>query len=77
MVYVQSALKSFIQNLPVKSWKNRFTEPGVQRMLEHRIKDRKIINLIKRRLKADILDASGMTINPATETPQGGVISLS
>ena len=44
-------------------------------MLEHRIKDRKIINLIKRRLKADILDASGMTINPATETPQGGVIS--
>lgn len=45
------------------------------RMLEERIDDRALIGLIKKWLKAGILDTDGKVIHPATGSPQGGIVS--
>lgn len=45
------------------------------RMLEERIADRGLIDLIVKWLKAGVLEEGSKVIHPATGTPQGGVIS--
>jgi group II intron reverse transcriptase/maturase len=45
------------------------------RMLEHRIDDRRFVRLIKKWLKAGILEKDGKVLHPATGTPQGGIVS--
>lgn len=47
----------------------------LMRMLAERIKDRKLLRLIRKWLKAGILDTSGQVKDPATGTPQGGIVS--
>jgi retron-type reverse transcriptase len=44
-------------------------------MLEQRIEDRAFLNLIRKWLKAGILDMDGKILKPETGTPQGGIIS--
>ena len=44
-------------------------------MLEQRIDDRAFMGLIRKWLKAGILEPSGEVINPETGTPQGGIVS--
>jgi hypothetical protein len=44
-------------------------------MLEQRIEDRAFIGLIRKWLKAGILEIDGKVISPVTGTPQGGVVS--
>ena len=45
------------------------------RMLEQRIDDYAILGLIRKWLKAGILEEDGRVIYPVTGTPQGGVVS--
>jgi group II intron reverse transcriptase/maturase len=45
------------------------------KMLEQRIDDRAFINLIRKWLKAGILDTDGQIIHPGAGTPQGGIVS--
>jgi group II intron reverse transcriptase/maturase len=45
------------------------------RMLELRVNDRAFLRLIRKWLKAGVLEADGKILHPATGTPQGGVIS--
>lgn len=45
------------------------------RMLEQRIDDQRFLGLIRKWLKAGILEEDGKIIYPITGTPQGGVIS--
>ncbi len=45
------------------------------RMLELRIDDRAFLGLIRKWLKAGILEAGGVIIHPVTGTPQGGLVS--
>jgi len=45
------------------------------RMLEQSINDRRFLNLIRKWLKAGILEEDGKVVYPVTGTPQGGVIS--
>jgi len=45
------------------------------RMLEQRVDDRALIRLIKKWLKAGVLEEDGEVIHPATGCPQGGIIS--
>lgn len=45
------------------------------KFLKHRIKDGALLNLIKKWLKAGVLDTDGKIINPETGCPQGSVIS--
>jgi len=44
-------------------------------MLEERIDDRPFLRLIKKWLKAGILEPGGEVIHPVTGTPQGGIVS--
>jgi RNA-directed DNA polymerase len=44
-------------------------------MLGERIEDRWLLWLIKKWLKAGVLEEDGQVIHPATGTPQGGIIS--
>ena len=44
-------------------------------MLEQRIDDRAFLGLIRKWLKAGILDTDGEVIHPETGTPQGGIVS--
>lgn len=45
------------------------------RMLAQRINDRRFLQLIRKWLKAGILEEDGQVLHPVTGTPQGGVIS--
>lgn len=45
------------------------------RMLEQRVADRHFIRLIRKWLKAGIMEEDGAVVNPTTGTPQGGIIS--
>jgi len=45
------------------------------RMLEERIADSHFIRLIRKWLRAGILEEDGAVINPTTGTPQGGIVS--
>jgi group II intron reverse transcriptase/maturase len=45
------------------------------KMLEQRIDDRAFLNLIRKWLKAGILDTDGTILHPEMGTPQGGIIS--
>jgi len=44
-------------------------------MLAKRINDRAFLNLIRKWLKAGVLEPDGMVIHPESGTPQGGIIS--
>lgn len=45
------------------------------RMLAKRIDDRALLRLIKKWLKAGVLDTDGQVLHPVTGTPQGGIVS--
>jgi RNA-directed DNA polymerase len=45
------------------------------RMLAERIEDRALLRLIKKWLKAGVLDTDGQVLHPVTGTPQGGIVS--
>jgi RNA-directed DNA polymerase len=45
------------------------------KMLEQRVADRSFLRLIRKWLKAGILEADGQVLHPATGTPQGGIVS--
>lgn len=45
------------------------------RMVEERVNDRVFIRLIKKWLRAGILEEDGSVIHPQTGSPQGGIVS--
>jgi group II intron reverse transcriptase/maturase len=45
------------------------------KMLEQRVHDRGFLRLIRKWLKAGILEEDGRVLHPATGTPQGGIVS--
>ena len=63
---VEADVKGFFENID-HGW--------LLRMLSLRIDDRAFLNLIRKWLKAGILDTDGKVIHPETGTPQGGIVS--
>ena len=63
---VEADIKGFFDNL---RWE------WLERMLEQRINDGAFLNLIRKWLRAGILEEDGRVIHPQTGTPQGGVVS--
>ena len=63
---VEADIKGFFENI---RWE------WLERMLEERIADGAFLNLIRKWLRAGILEEDGKVIHPQTGTPQGGVIS--
>jgi len=63
---VEADIKGFFENVD-HDW--------LERMLRQRVDDTAFIRLIRKWLKAGILEEAGHVIHPATGTPQGGIIS--
>ena len=63
---VEADIKGFFENI---QWE------WLERMLEQRINDGAFLNLIRKWLRAGILEEDGKVIHPQTGTPQGGVVS--
>ncbi|MEN8132314.1 MAG: reverse transcriptase domain-containing protein [Pseudomonadota bacterium] len=63
---VEADIKGFFDNLD-HDW--------LLEMLSLRIDDRAFLNLIRKWLKAGILDTDGQVLHPVAGTPQGGIVS--
>lgn len=63
---VEADIKGFFDNID-HQW--------MLRMLGERIDDKALLNLIRKWLKAGILDIDGQVVHPVTGTPQGGIVS--
>lgn len=63
---VEADIKGFFDNI---QWE------WLERMLAERIKDKALLRLIGKWLRAGILEEDGKVIHPQSGTPQGGVIS--
>lgn len=63
---VEADIRGFFDNLD-HDW--------LMRMLEERVSDRAFLGLIRKWLKAGVLETDGTVENPASGTPQGGIIS--
>jgi RNA-directed DNA polymerase len=66
---------AYVVEADIKGFFDNLNHDWLISMIEERIKDRKLIRLIRKWLKAGILDTDGKTINPMTGTPQGGIVS--
>jgi group II intron reverse transcriptase/maturase len=59
----------------IKGFFDHLDHDWMLKMLERRVKDRAFLHLIRKWMKAGILEESGEIRHPATGTPQGGIIS--
>jgi hypothetical protein len=58
---------------PIRNISPRFSAGS--RMLEQRIDNKRFLRLIRKWLKAGILEKDGKVLHPITGTPQGGIVS--
>jgi len=72
---LQYGTYGYIVEADIKGFFDNIDHEWLIKMLEHRINDRAFINLIRKWLKAGILDTDGMVLHPVTGTPQGGIVS--
>ncbi len=66
---------SYIVEADIRGYFDAIDHEWLIRMLELRIADKAFLRLIKKWLKAGVLDTDGMVKHPVTGCPQGGVIS--
>lgn len=59
----------------IRSFFDRIDHEHLMSMLERRIDDKAFLRLIRKWLRAGILEEDGKVLHPATGTPQGGVVS--
>jgi group II intron reverse transcriptase/maturase len=65
----------FVVEADIKGFFEHLRWEWLERMLAQRIHDGALLNLIRKWLRAGILEEDGRVIHPQTGTPQGGVIS--
>ena len=65
----------YVVEADIKSFFEHVDHEWMIRMLQERVNDRALLWLIKKWLKAGVLEEDGKVIHPVTGTPQGGVIS--
>ena len=66
---------NWVVDADIKSFFDTIDHEWMIRMLEERIDDRAFLWLIKKWLKAGILDTDGSVEHPVMGTPQGGIVS--
>lgn len=66
---------NFVVEADIKGYFENIQWEWLERMLEQRIADGAFLNLIRKWLRAGILEEDGKVIHPQTGTPQGGVVS--
>jgi group II intron reverse transcriptase/maturase len=65
----------WIYDCDIRGYFDNIDHDWLLKMLEQRIEDRAFLGLIRKWLKAGILETDGQVISPVTGTPQGGVVS--
>ena len=65
----------YVVEADIKSFFDHVDHEWMVRMLQERVDDRVFVRLIKKWLKAGVLEEDGQVIHPAAGTPQGGIIS--
>ena len=65
----------YVVEADIKGFFDNMDQEWLGRMLAERIEDRAFLGLIRKWLRAGILDTTGAILHPATGTPQGGVVS--
>jgi len=66
---------AYIVEADIKGFFDNIDHNKLLNMLMLRIDDKPLLKLIRRWLKAGILDTDGQVLHPATGTPQGGIVS--
>jgi len=66
---------NFVVEADIKGFFDHLQHDKLLGMLEHRINDGALLRLIRKWLKAGILEEDGRVLHPLLGTPQGGVIS--
>lgn len=74
-VKLQFGRYCYVVEADIKGFFDNISHEWLMRMLAERIDDQAILRLIKKWLKAGVLDTDGQVIKPAGGTPQGGIIS--
>jgi RNA-directed DNA polymerase len=74
-IKLQFGRYNFVVEADIKGFFDNIEHGWLVRMLEERIEDGAFLRLIKKWLKAGVLDTDGQVLHPATGTPQGGNIS--
>lgn len=74
-VKLQFGSYCYVVEADIKGFFDNISHEWLMRMLAERIDDQAILRLIKKWLKAGVLDTDGQVIRPEDGTPQGGVIS--
>ena len=74
-VKLQFGRYNYIVEADIRAFFDNMDHEWIIQMLEERINDRALIRLIKKWLKAGVLDTDGQVIHPVTGTPQGGIVS--
>ena len=72
---LQYGCYGYLVEADIKSFFDNMDHEWLLRMLSLRIDDRAYLNLIRKWLKAGILEMDGEVIQPENGTPQGGVVS--
>lgn len=65
----------YVVEADIRGFFDTIDHDWLTRMVEERVADRKLVRLLRKWLKAGILDPSGMRWCPETGTPQGGIVS--
>ncbi len=65
----------YVVEADIKGFFDHINHDWLIEMLSQRINDKPFVRLIRKWLKAGILDTDGKVIHPATGTPQGGIVS--
>jgi len=65
----------YVVEADIKGFFDHINHDWLMEMLSQRINDRPFLGLIRKWLKAGILDTDGKVIHPVSGTPQGGIVS--
>jgi group II intron reverse transcriptase/maturase len=74
-VKLQFGYYHYVVEADIKGFFDNMDHEWLLRMLAERIEDRAFLGLIRKWLRAGILDTTGAVLHPVTGTPQGGVVS--
>jgi RNA-directed DNA polymerase len=74
-VKLQFGRYNFVVEADIKGFFDNLDHQRLMELLSLRIADQSLLRLIKKWLKAGVLDTDGKVIHPASGTPQGGIIS--
>ncbi len=72
---LQFGVFGYIVEADIRGFFDNMDHEWLLKMLSERINDKAFIHLIRKWLKAGILEEDGQVIHPKTGTPQGGIIS--